>query len=165
VGNAHDLVGRFFLDHVHTKAAVIHPRDRREFGARLNLFYFKGIKYAPKILSTAEFQRRHRVLNVAGDLCYDIPEDSAVESAKLLLRAARRRDLRAGVPRAIRNVSRRPHELFEAVYRRLIYRETLYPKRGPMYLGVQSEPQPNRDSRVTLGEGVDALGMRRAVLD
>jgi choline dehydrogenase-like flavoprotein len=165
VGNAHDLVGRYFLDHVHTKAAVILPRDRRTLGAMFNAFYDKGIKYAPKILSTAELQEDRRILNVAGDVCYDIPEDSAVESAKLILRAARRPELRPALPRAVGNTLRRPNELFEAVYRRLIYKETLYPKRGPIYLGVQSEQQPNPDSRVRLGESVDALGMRRTALD
>src|SRR5262249_40620561 len=39
------------------------------------------------------------------------------------------------------------------------------PRRGPLFLGVQSEQEPNRESRVRLTDSVDELGLRRAALD
>lgn len=95
VGNRHDLVGRYFQDHPHqniAQCAVIVPRDRKALPATFDTCYHNGIKYAPKIASSVDWQERHRLLNVAGDLCYEAPEDSAVEAAKLLRRALRRRD-------------------------------------------------------------------------
>ena len=39
------------------------------------------------------------------------------------------------------------------------------PKRGPIYLEAHCEQEPNPDSRVSLSDEVDALGMRRARVD
>jgi choline dehydrogenase-like flavoprotein len=165
LGNRHDLVGRFFQDHVHAKAAVLRPQNRKAAQALFDPFYFQGIKFAPKICSSFELQERERILNVAGDTCYDIPEDSAVEALKLILRAPRRRDQWGRLPRAFWHVARRPHEVVSAAYQYLVQKQTISYNRGTMYLGVQCEQQPNPLSRVSLGERVDALGMRRAVLD
>ncbi|HEV3121650.1 MAG TPA: GMC family oxidoreductase [Isosphaeraceae bacterium] len=165
VGNRNDLVGRFFQDHVHAKTAVLRPRNRKTTQALFDPFYFQGIKFAPKICSSFELQKEKRILNVAGDTCYDIPEDSAVEALKLILRAPRRRDQWGRLPRAFWQVARRPHEVVSAAYQYLVRKQTISYNRGTMYLGAQCEQQPNPQSRVSLGDRVDALGMPRAVLD
>ena len=46
-----------------------------------------------------------------------------------------------------------------------MYRTPMTSRRGTIYLGIQSEQAPNPESRVTLGDDRDALGMRRSVLD
>ncbi len=165
VGNTHDLVGRFFQEHIQGKMTVIRPTNRKLLRETFGVFADKGTRYAPKICATESLQRRERILNVYGDLSYEMPEDSAVEAAKILARAPRRRDLRAKVPRALWNVAKRPHEVILAVAKYAIDRTPMTPTRGPIYLGVQAEQAPNPHSRLTLGDDRDALGMRRSVLD
>jgi choline dehydrogenase-like flavoprotein len=159
VGN--DLVGRYFQEHVHMKVPV-RPTSRRSFQAMFNTRRVNGARYYPKLAASEELQRRHELLNVGGDVCYDVDPDSAVESAKLVLRALRRPELRRRVPRAAAKVAVRPQELFGAAYRHLVLKHKLSEGGSEIFFCIQCESPPNPDNRVTLGSGFDALGMPQA---
>ena len=159
VGN--DLVGRYFQEHAHVKLRL-KPTNRRGFQSMFNTRRIGGVRYYPKLAAGRELQRRHGILNVGGDVCYDLDPDSAIESAKLLLRAARERDLRSRAPGAARNVVTKPHELAAAAYRRVILKQKLSEGRGPISFSVQCEALPDPENRVTLRHETDALGVPRA---
>ena len=62
VGNRHDLVGRFFQDHIHMRAARVLPRDRKKFMNYFRSVYDDGgVRYCPKFASTENFQRREKL--------------------------------------------------------------------------------------------------------
>jgi choline dehydrogenase-like flavoprotein len=161
VGN--DLVGRYLQEHVHVKLPV-RPMNRRRFQAMFNTRRVNGARYYPKLAASRELQRRHELLNVGGDACYDLDPDSAVESAKLLLRAVRRPELRRRLPEAAAKVAARPHELFGAAYRYLVLKHKLSEGGGPIFFCIQSESPPDPDNRVTLSNETDALRMPRALV-
>jgi len=165
VGNGHDLVGRYYQEHIHGKAAPIRPTDPKQLRATFDPFAHHGTRYGPKICASDAIQRDHRTLNIYGDFCYEIPEDSAVDAAKLVLKSLKRPDLRPQVPRALWHVARRPHEVAIGAAKWAMFRTPMTSRRGTIYLGIQSEQAPNPDSRITLGDDRDALGMRRSVLD
>ncbi len=165
VGNAHDLVGRYFQDHIQGRMAVFRATRPRLMGKMFDPFAYRKTRYSPKICTSEALQRKERILNYFLGPCYEIPEDSPLISAKLLVHALKRKDLRPQVPRALWNVARRPHEVALSAVKYALFDEPLTPRGGPMYLGIQGEQAPNPRSRVTLGEGRDALGMRRTVLD
>lgn len=165
VGNVHDLVGRYFQEHLMGRAAVITPDDPKALRALFLPFSYNSTRYAPKICSSEQLQRDRRTLNLYGDVCYETPDDSSVDAAKLLLRALRRKELRGQAPRALWNVAKRPHEVIAAAARYAFFHEPMTLRRGTAFLGVQCEQCPNPDSRVTLGDDRDGLGMRRTVLD
>jgi choline dehydrogenase-like flavoprotein len=159
VGN--DLVGRYFQEHVHVKVPV-RPTSRRSFEAMFNTRRVNGARYYPKLAASEELQRGHGVLNVGGDVCYDVDPDSAVESAKLVLRALRRPELRRRLPRAGANIALRPQELFGAAYRRVVLKHKLSEGGREIFFCIQCESPPNPDNRVTLGSEPDALGVSHA---
>jgi choline dehydrogenase-like flavoprotein len=161
VGN--DLVGRYFQEHVHVKLPVT-PVTRRKFQAMFNTRHVQGARYYPKLAASRELQRRHELLNVGGDVCYELDPDSAVESAKLVVRALRRPELRARLPKAAANLAARPHELFGAAYRHFALKNKLSEGGGPIFFCVQCESPPDPDNRVTLHREIDALGMPRALV-
>jgi choline dehydrogenase-like flavoprotein len=161
VGN--DLVGRYFQEHVHVKLPVT-PVARRKFQAMFNTRHVQGARYYPKLAASRELQRRHRLLNVGGDVCYELNPDSALESAKLVVRALRRPELRPRLPKAAANLAARPHELFGAAYRRFALKNKLSEGGGPIFFCVQCESPPDPDNRVTLHREIDALGMPRALV-
>jgi choline dehydrogenase-like flavoprotein len=161
VGN--DLVGRYFQEHAHVKLRV-RPANRRTFQAMFNTRRVDGARYYPKLAAASELQRRERILNVGGDVCYDFDPDSAVESAKLILRAARKRELRTRVLRAVRNVAARPHELVAAGYGSLVLKQKPSEGRGPISFAVQCEALPFPDNRVALSKETDALGVPRPLV-
>jgi choline dehydrogenase-like flavoprotein len=159
VGN--DLVGRYFQEHVHVKLPV-RPASRRKFQAMFNTRHVNGARYYPKIVASRELQQRHELLNVGGDVCYDLDPNSAVESAKLLLHALHRPELRREVPRAAASIATKPHQLFGAAFRRLVLKHKLSEGPGPISFCVQCEAPPDPDNRVSLDSETDALGMPRA---
>jgi len=165
VGNRHDLVGRFFQDHVHGLVARVYPRDRRAFGRQFDPIYAGRSKLHPKVALAPTLQRNQQTLHVAGDIVYEQSPDSPLEAAKLILRSVRQPELRNQLPRALLRVLRRPHELIAAAWRYGVTRQTITPRNGPIYLGIQSETQPNHASRVRLGTRLDALGMPRSVIE
>ncbi len=165
IGNANDLVGRFFNEHLHAKLARIKPIDRKRIRNLYHRYYYNGVKYFPKILCSEDVQTRRKILNVFGDVTYEPPTDSTVTAAKFLLRAARHPNLLPETPRAIFNILKRPHELVDAIIRYTFIEDTASEKRGDMFLGIQSECEPNPESRVLLSSSLDPLGFPRAKLD
>lgn len=165
IGNRHDLVGRFFQDHIHGLVARIHPHDRRAFHLKFDPIYSGRFKIHPKVAMAPTLQRKQQTLHVAGDIVYEQSPDSPIEAAKLILRSVRQPELRSQLPRALLRVLRRPHELVAAAWRYGVSGQTVTPKNGPIYLGIQSETQPNRESRVRLGSRLDALGMPRCLIE
>jgi choline dehydrogenase-like flavoprotein len=164
-GNSHDLVGRYFQDHLQTLGPTLEPRDRRRIHALFDSFTYRRRCYAPRFCSSEWLQREHRILNISFGVCHRTPADSAAESAKLLVRALRRRELRSKVPWALKNVLRRPHEAAFAAIQHTLYGKPVVSHRGPMSIGIQAEQQPNPLSRVYLSTERDRLDMCRAVLD
>lgn len=165
IGNAHDLVGRFFNEHLHAKLAGIKPIDPKRIRGIYHRYYYNGVKYFPKILCSEEAQVERKILNIFGDITYEAPPDSTVAAAKYLLRAARHPSLIPNAPRAVFNILRRPHELVDAIFRYTFIEDTASEKRGDMFLGIQSECEPNPESRVRLSSSLDPLGFPRAELD
>ena len=157
------LVGRYFQEHAHVKLPVL-PADRSKFQRMFNTRRVNGARYYPKLAASPELQQAEGILNVCADVRYDFDPDSAVESAKLILRGLRRPELRPSMARAARNVASRPHELVTAAYRRLALKHRVSEDRGPISFSVQCEALPDADNRVTLGSETDALGIPRAVV-
>jgi choline dehydrogenase-like flavoprotein len=160
--NRNGLVGRFFQDHIHCFAADI-------FDAKLdeNWHYgpdrwsFHGYEYSPKIKLSPEAQRRYQVLNAAGLVEYDdFGVFSAYRAAILLIAgptlAITPKDLRYLLLRA-------PYVLWSYVKNRTHHRFTLPHTR--LKLSVFCEQSPLSDSRITLTDKRDALGLFRARID
>lgn len=165
LGNEHDVVGRYFQEHIHCKPLKIMLSDRRKLARLMNSFRQDGIKYQPKIAASEAFQRRKKILNVAAEIIYPPSEDSSIEAAKKLLRLARERDHWREIPRTALRVAHDPVALAKAVWRYTVLKQPAQDTSGAPYLGLGGEQAPNPDSRIRLSERKDALGMPRAVVD
>ena len=163
VGNEHDLVGRFFAEHVHVKLPVT-GADRRALARLFHGRRLSGVRHFAKLSATEALQRDERILNVGADLCYDPDANVALRAVKELRGAARdRRPVQAA--RAALTAARHPRQLSSAGYRRAVLRQKASEGFGPIYFCLQTETAARRESRVTLDRRVDALGMPRAIVD
>jgi choline dehydrogenase-like flavoprotein len=187
LGNDHDLVGRYFMEHPHVvtgrlRVAPQAPTDRafipavdRALGgayARVALQRPSGNIKAAYTLEPA-LQRREGLLNFSAHLTtgsYERREDSdAYHSLKLVvgnLRSPSRlaeqiknRSLPAGLGKHVKNVVFNLDEAVGTVVKEILQRPT------HLELFAQSEQSPNPDSRITLSPERDPLGMPRLCLD
>jgi choline dehydrogenase-like flavoprotein len=162
VGNSHDLVGRFLMDHAGCTLGWFDPpycvpiQNRFGYylldheGGRNN--YFFGLMLSPEI------QRKEQLLNCAA-FVNQIP--STDDPWNALKRCVRPRDKTNWInrvrdaPTVIRGLPR----LLNNVYRRVALRRGPILKTAelPLYCLVEQTPDPA--SRVTLSPKTDALGM------
>jgi choline dehydrogenase-like flavoprotein len=168
VGNAHDLVGRFFQDHPGLEIGDIEVADRRRLRRAFQLRSRDGVKYAPLFSAAEEMQRAERIGHAGGTVLFGRRADSDV-AAKTLLRAIRpsefRAQARAEAPAAIRALLRDPIPVVRSASRRFVLRRPGSDTSGTPTLIVGGEQVPNPNSRVRLVDDRDELGMRRLALD
>jgi choline dehydrogenase-like flavoprotein len=172
LGNENDLVGRFFMEHPHVPSARLSlatPRAlmayRRHFTRDAHQFHFTSRPPVFHLKASEEVQRAEQILN--GHLRLDA-RPSGVRSAQALWR--KMKSMRNG-DRSASGVSGDIESLwsdFESVASGLIRAlpgndERSY-RFGRLNVLTIMEQTPNPDSRITLGEERDALGVRRPEL-
>jgi choline dehydrogenase-like flavoprotein len=170
VGNANDLVGRYFMDHPRVISGVFHA-----FGAAPRLDFYDeayrvrsgaadGASVAAFMSVRADVQREERLLNnrvffqsfFAGD---DAP---GTEALRRLLAAASERRLPRAAVQELRLVVRDAEDVLRAAASQFFHPARLLRARR---LVAIVEPAPNRNSRVTLAAERDPLGVPRAIVD
>lgn len=179
IGNEHSLVGRFFMDHPRAVFGKVH------FGPRSSLRLMRGRplrdgKLQLGIGLSERAQREHRLLNhyvtfEAENSSYTQSQyQSFVQTMQVLLKRGRtgsrwrltRQNL-SSLPEMIYLLS--PKELMpHPLYRLYVAARDAMPSRPAprTYVAVYfCEQPPDPDSRVTLSDEKDALGMRRLVLN
>jgi choline dehydrogenase-like flavoprotein len=164
VAGSRDLLGRYFQDHMNALIPV-RPAQKRKFQAMFNTRRVGSLRYYPKLAATSELQREERLLSVGADACYVPDGETAITSAKRAAEALRSKERRHELPGAVAGTLTRPHQMAAAAYRHFVLRQKASENFGPTYLGIQVETVPNPDSRITLGERRDALGMPLAIVD
>jgi len=167
VGNKHDLVGRYFQDHAHVWYDDIVTTNRKHLQNSCESFFIRGRKYAPLLVLGDRLQAEKHLLRMHGTVIFWMEPDSSVAAVKTLFRAARGRTLPplSELRHLLGNALADPGELFGVVYRYCIRKRAGTPKRGRVYLAALSEMAPDANSRITLGETRDQLGMRRTRMD
>jgi choline dehydrogenase-like flavoprotein len=172
IGNQHDLVGRYFMDHPRLRSGTIQFRDPAANSSIYDLHYTlpggvtaKGVKIAAYFGLTPETQRAERLGNTR---CYAVSryvgDDPAAYTAVSHIRQA--------VHGAGSLLDRSRSDLFNMVKQlpRVAVLAAGLKLRLPFLargfaLETVVEPTPLPDSRVTLGTGRDGLGMPRVKVE
>lgn len=165
LGNDHDVVGRYFQEHVTTCIGALESYNRPRLQDLFESFFIRGLKYAPLITLTHQTQMERKTLSVHGTISFWPSSDSCIQSAKTLYRALIGRTYPDNLKSLLRNIVANPIELAELIYRRSVKKRAATAKQGWITLNAHAEMAPNPESRVTLGEARDQLGMRRVKLD
>ena len=166
LGNAHDRVGRFFMEHPHARGGRIRAaRPWPLLAAFARRHRLGGQQVAPLIALSPELQRRQRLLNTSLTIAPRPPASGRQHwGMRLYMRAKhkaapnrRGRSLWKGV----KTTAQRLQQITDPLRPWLLHRM------GKLELAllVRAEQAPNPDSRITLATERDALGMPRPVLD
>ncbi|HKH91378.1 MAG TPA: GMC family oxidoreductase, partial [Gemmatimonadaceae bacterium] len=157
LGNAHDLVGRYFMEHLEMPSGQLALTGERAPSTVMYAFEFGRTKARGELALSAAKQREQRMLNATVSLQPTTTAEQEVLSTfqrmtPERLEAYRKWDeggrvgpLSIGLPPARADTVVGPPRMFDLLTRQ--------------------EQAPNPASRVTLGREHDALGMPRATLD
>ncbi len=182
LGNQHDVVGRFFMDHPSFRIGVLTPAKRSLFAgaARYDHHLVNGRCLMGKFAFRPETMRREQMLNI----CITLSprerdyESAAVKTVKRIIRSRSKKDALTLVGRELQTVAGGWDELLVRCYHKLVKAEPVYfenkggwsrlanPERRfhKFELCCLAEQAPNPENRVTLGDDVDRFGQRKTEL-
>ena len=170
LGNSHDLVGRYFMEHQHMWSGRFIPATP-EIAARTKLYgihYVNDVPVMAKLALSEEVLRRERLLNYCVSILPidrpAIPE--GVHSLFRLKRALEERKAPRRLGRHVRNIVTGFGDIASKGYAKATGRpRDKLPTERIFRLDNMAEQAPNPDSRVTLSGQRDALGMPRVRLE
>lgn len=163
LGNPHDQVGRYFMEHIHFPSGGLRLTDPGAFPGRM--YFRSSLRNAiARIFPTPEAMRREGILNGCTMLEPILPGWTfrVLHGLERTLLAADRWTLRS---RLATHLVRR----YAGPAAAMAFRQgnPLVTARAPeaLHFAHTLEQAPNPESRVTLGATLDAFGQRRARLD
>ncbi len=173
IGNANDMVGRFFQDHPGVPVGTVRPLDKRfpkwHNSFRRDLGGVQGwVRYGLKFCGADALVRGEQLLNVGGEVYYAEDASNPVYALKAIgqnVRPAKLRSAegRSDLTKALGSVLSRPHNVAYALWQKGVLNQPV--SVGTPMLGIGCEQEPNPQSRVRLSEQTDTLGMPRTALD
>jgi choline dehydrogenase-like flavoprotein len=165
VGNAHDLVGRFFMVHLAYPSGLMiptHPRSTFDFRGEGTHRIGGGVhSYWSFIGVTEATLRRLHLSNLMISWTYQFAP--VVEGVNALKRVLEGEHPGAAWFSDLGKIVRHLEGVGEYVVRKELYGQSIPIE--AMHAWCASEQEPNPNSRVSLGSKRDALGMREVVLD
>jgi choline dehydrogenase-like flavoprotein len=179
LGNEHDLVGRFFMEHPHLWSGIVIPASPSlVHHALLYAVHGKGgVPIMGKLALSEEIQRRKRLRNWCVSLhpavCPEqvrnpVPGGDGVDSLKSILAAIGRGKVPKGIAGHAGRVLADIGGVTRSVAARLkqeLGKENRWKRLDVFRLNHMAEQEPNPLSRVVLTTERDALGQRRVALD
>ncbi|HEY4210019.1 MAG TPA: GMC family oxidoreductase [Steroidobacteraceae bacterium] len=165
VANGSGCVGRYFQDHISWIAGELEPAARSSVQHLFDPRYVGGTLYSVKVEPTDAQLQRRGWLNAMGHVAFQIPEALGWMEVRRILRSLQAGRLELPSGDELRALLRGSVELSRLVLARYFARRRRSPTSGAIRLLVDVEQAPNPESRLTLVDRTDALGVRRARLD
>jgi choline dehydrogenase-like flavoprotein len=166
LGNRHDVVGRYFADHVSFHGGILQPVEPNLDLGLADRHRRSDVELISQLSLPLETARRERLLkaNLMLRPAYDAAwEGRGMRSVRALRAAALRRELPPeGLGGHLANIAGNMSEVLGLGYRS--WQAGMLPIDHVELLSSVA-PAPNRDSRVMLGDSRDALGRRHVALD
>jgi choline dehydrogenase-like flavoprotein len=163
LGNGSDLVGRFYMDHLRAKMAIVATSEA--FPAIEDTFNFffgrDGTQYQIGMVLAAAAQQEQELLNCSATLEYEGDPTSGITAGQAIWRALQQGAWPDSVGEKVWRVVRDIDLVASDVRRRVVAgRHPLLPLKAATVI-LEMEQAPNPESRVTLSSDRDVLGMRK----
>ncbi len=160
LGNEHDLVGRYFMEHPHVYSGVYLPAEKRP---PLQLYRQQEIRgtMVQAAMTIGEERMRHEKL-LGFSVTLSEYELAGAESLQYLKGKIGAGEFPKSTLWHLKRIFGDAGELTRDAYRSLTGSED--PKSGTFQLHVRSEQSPNPESRVVLGTERDALAQPKSKL-
>lgn len=165
VGNSNDLVGRYFQEHMRSWQYGIPTRTPYSLKKVYNIYAHEGHGYLVGVSATDEIQRREELLNCAGMTFFDNGDFSASDAAMRLMRASLGQQPAEHLADDTWSVLSDLDQIIMSVRAKYLLSGTRWSAQEATTLVVETEQSPNPDSRISLSQQRDALGLPRSKVD
>lgn len=160
-----DWLGRGFMDHLSVRVGRFRPRDPRKFASLFAPVFIGGLQYTPRIIATLELQRRDRILGAFGHWEWALPDQGGLFVLRSLLRSIQAGRLAELQRTRLWSLLRGIRDSFALAATFLFKRRRYIPQGADVFLRVDTEQKPDRESRLYLSEEQDEFGLRRVLID
>jgi choline dehydrogenase-like flavoprotein len=165
LGNDHDLVGRYFMEHPWFEAGWILPTETYTLIDRYYRHDAAGRQHRTAWQFTEHEQERLGVLNCCISLGIEAHRQGAVQAAGKVWRDLSHGKFPTEIGDRVVAMLSDIHGISESVIRKLLLHRRVNKPPERLELHAVLDPKPNPDSRVTLSREGDALGLPRLQLD
>ena len=159
------LLGRYFQDHIICRGALIEPAGQQSLHRDFDNIFSRGFKYQPKLRLAPTRQAETGSLNVAATVSFLSDSDQALGELKETAKRVLRGQWRESKPAEILHAIRHSPLLARQAWRYKLEHRAYNPPDSTVELLVHCEQEPESQSRITLAETRDSLGMLRTRLD
>ncbi len=163
LGNRHDLVGRYFLEHITGFGGRMVTADSTPLQENYN--YHQNTKFWFGLALSEALQGSAEVANCAALLQYVPNMESGVGALRRMWADIREGEVPDDLGQEVLRVIKDLDGASTAIWQRLAGKAPRVANPAEILLDIRSEQVPNRDSRVMLADDVDGLGLRRTRLD
>lgn len=163
--NRSGLLGCHFQDHIVCGAATIEVANPAALHRSFDNVFSRGLKYQPKIHLRPAVQEAEGTLNVAASFSFNSVFDSALGQLKMTARNLLRGRWQSATMSDLSHALRHAPLLAKQVLRYRLHERAYNPPDAVVGLLVHCEQEPESESRITLSDKVDRLGVFRTRLD
>jgi choline dehydrogenase-like flavoprotein len=165
IGNRHDQVGRYFMEHPHGRLGRVNADTALDLWLAFAKRFPRGsVPLAPVLRPSAEVQAREGILNTALTFKVQRNPDQGLALHRQAYQSLKHELSPTATNRALWHQYNRLRRVAQRYRRRLIRPMTAIRRQG-VYAMIRAEQAPNPESRVLLGSERDALGQPRANLN
>jgi choline dehydrogenase-like flavoprotein len=169
VGNQNDMVGRFFMDHPYCELGEFDVQKSKKLIDRFGHYWLDDENgrhvFLHGLALSKEIQKKEKLLNCSAYLVGDDDIDESWLIAKRFLMDIKALKFKASTLKDLISLLLNTNKIIDGFFRRY------YKKRPPILqskriaIGCNVEQQPDPDSRITLSDQKDLLGMPLARID
>ncbi len=163
--HANPWLGCGFIDHLHGHVADVTVLDHDAFHRLFDSFFVGRHRYYPRLRLAPLVQKAERTVDVSGEFIFDTAYKQNLDNIKSFLRSLKDGQLPKGLAKLPGHCVSVGRIAAPLMWRYLRQRRSYKPRSSRIHLSVSSEQIPMLKSRVRLGNGVDAVGSRRIVMD
>jgi len=166
IGNQHDQLGRYFMEHPHGRIAHIDTKDPAAFWALYRKrFPEGGVPVTPALVLPPGLQQRLGILNSAATFTLQKDPERGSSMSKRAYSSIKYKMSPSSTGRRLWHTWRGSQNWLQQHLSMRLLRFGVKVKRMGLYVIARAEQAPNPDSRVQLSAERDALGCQKADLN
>jgi len=162
LGNHNDQVGRYFMEHPRSKHITVPLGNRKKLPYTFNDYHWKEGKFLLGMKTTSIYQKSNQTLNSGYWYVHRYSKDSTLSHLRNMVKNEDKLENKAD---DLIHVLNNTDDLYLGLRRRFFAPGAEEADAPEMTLVTETEQAPNPDSRITLSDDIDELGLAKSKIN